>query len=100
MGHCKCLDGWAGDDCSTFSGRCDSLCDGCSNWGANNCISCVTNATKVDGVCTCDDGWFGDTCSTYIGTCYSTCLSCVGPGEDDCVTCVPNAVRQTEVGEW
>ena len=68
--NCVCLDNWTGDDCMTYTGKCDPKCHYCTGPFSGDCTVCVANATKDShDFCVCDVDWYGDDYSVYKGEC-------------------------------
>ena len=93
---CECMDGWAGDRCTLYSGPCDTKCaigSGCT--GPNRCNACRDTAqfTGTNQACECDADWYGDACEFYGGACDPNCINCGGSSAYDCIECVVNAHR-------
>ena len=75
--QCVCLGGYGGSDCSVV---CGLNCDACST--SNNCISCASGYTVVDGVC--------------VIACDSYCYACNSMGS--CNGCMHSAILFPETG--
>ena len=89
FGECVCSFGFGGLPTNCVEHTCHPLCATCSGTELEDCIDCIDNAAKVDGLCTCDDNYFfnGFSCRT----CNINCLTCSGENVDDCTSCYTNA---------
>uniref|UniRef100_A0A3Q1CIX6 VWFC domain-containing protein n=1 Tax=Amphiprion ocellaris TaxID=80972 RepID=A0A3Q1CIX6_AMPOC len=73
---------------------CHPSCWHCSGPSADNCTSCSSPSSLLEGRCvqTCPQGFFmqDDRCQA----CHPSCLSCSGPSQADCTSCPPLASLQ------